>query len=157
VTDGRLAARNAHRGRGASDCGGKEISDAENDGMRNDPIRLKDADTNRVVIQNVAVADSLWEQAIGLIGRKRIDPGFALCLRTNGIHTFFMRFAIDVLFLDEDGTALRVVPGLRPWRIAGPVRRARTVVEAPSGLLAAQGVEVGKRYVLSKAIPKGPA
>jgi uncharacterized membrane protein (UPF0127 family) len=121
--------------------------------MDTEPIRLKEADTDRVVIENVATADSLWEQTIGLIGRKRMDAGSALWLHPCGaIHTFFMRFAIDVLFLDEDGTALRIVSGLQPWRIAGPVRRARTVVEAPAGLAAERKIAVGKRYVLSKAI-----
>jgi uncharacterized membrane protein (UPF0127 family) len=58
------------------------------------------------------------------------------------IHTMFMRFPIDVLFLDADECVLKVVHNLEPWRFAA-ARGAKYVVELPSGTLVRHDIEVG--------------
>ncbi len=60
------------------------------------------------------------------------------------IHTAFMRFAIDVVFLDHDQTVIRIDPGLRPFHTAS-CRGAREVVELAAGECARRGLEVGDR------------
>jgi uncharacterized membrane protein (UPF0127 family) len=66
------------------------------------------------------------------------------------IHTAFMHFPIDVLFVDRDGCAVRIVPGLTPWRLAIAMR-ARHVVEMAAGELLRGGVRVGDRLTLTTA------
>ena len=64
------------------------------------------------------VARSFFERARGLIGRSSLAPGTGmLILRCNAIHTCFMRFAIDAIFLDRDGNVVKTVRNIPPWRL----------------------------------------
>lgn len=70
------------------------------------------------------------------MGRSELAPGRALWIEPcNSIHMFFMRFAIDVLFLDRAGRVKRVMLRLKPWRVSPIVFGARTTVELPAGTL----------------------
>jgi uncharacterized membrane protein (UPF0127 family) len=84
----------------------------------------------------------------GLIGRRGLPAGEGMLLRPeSGIHTAFMRFPIDALFLDRNLRVLEIVEQLRPWRMASK-RRARAVLELPAGECARRMVEVGDRLEL---------
>ena len=77
------------------------------------------------------IAESVLERMRGLIGRAGLEPGKGMLIaKCNCIHTFFMRFPIDVTFLDRDGKIVRTVRNIRPWRpwIWGGWR-ARSVLE----------------------------
>ena len=81
----------------------------------------------------------------GLLGRRGLEPGEGLLLRpAASVHTFFMRFAIDVVFLDREQRVLKVVERLGPWRTSG-CRGARAVVELAAGEAARAGFRVGER------------
>ena len=109
--------------------------------------QLREAETGRIVVARLELADNAWKRSIGLLGRQELTPNEGLWLAPcNGVHTLFMRFALDVVFLDRDGIALRLVPNVRPWRICGPVRRARVVIELPAGTITRQQLQVGRRY-----------
>jgi hypothetical protein len=85
----------------------------------------------------------------GLLGRRALATGEALLLRPcSSIHTFFMRFAIDVVFLDRDGRVLKVVEHLVPWR-ASWCRGAREAIEVAAGATAQAGIEIGRRVQLA--------
>ncbi|WP_162136917.1 DUF192 domain-containing protein [Alcanivorax hongdengensis] len=78
---------------------------------------------------------------VGLIGRARLAPDQALWIpHCRSIHMFFMRFAIDAVFLDAHGRVLRVHAGLKPWRTA-TVWRARSVLELAVGTAADLGIK----------------
>lgn len=63
------------------------------------------------------VARTLFERIRGLIGTKSLPEGEGmLILRCNSIHTFFMSFPIDAVFLDRDGNVVKTVRNIRPWR-----------------------------------------
>ena len=85
----------------------------------------------------------------GLLGRDGLDAGCALMLEPcPAVHTAFMRFAIDVVFMDRDGYAVKIVRNLVPWRIA-VAPSAHTVVEMAAGSLEHLDVSVGDRLFLS--------
>ena len=63
---------------------------------------------------------------------------------------FFMRFAIDAVFLDRDGRVVRVAPDLPPWRFAVVARGARDVIELPAGAAARAGTQVGDELVFEQ-------
>jgi uncharacterized membrane protein (UPF0127 family) len=87
----------------------------------------------------------------GLLGRSALEPGEGLLIRpTNSVHMFFMRFAIDVVFVDRDLVVKKVVEQLRPWRMAG-CRGARAAVELPAGEAARRGITVGEQLSLEPA------
>jgi len=85
----------------------------------------------------------------GLLGRNGLDDSEALILAPcTAVHTAFMRFAIDVLFLDRDGCAVKIVPDVAPWRIAAAAR-AYAVVEMAAGSAKRHGVQLGDRLYVS--------
>src|SRR5437588_12958429 len=81
----------------------------------------------------------------GLMGRPSLPAGEGMLIHpAPAIHTAFMRFSIDAVFLDRDLRVLDIVEDLPPWRIASQ-RRARTVLELAAGERARCGVHVGGR------------
>jgi uncharacterized membrane protein (UPF0127 family) len=94
------------------------------------------------------LADRPLPRMRGLIGRRGLPAGEGLLLSpAPAIHTAFMRFPIDALFLDRDLRVLKVVERLRPWRIASE-RRAHSVLELPAGESARRGVQLDDRLEL---------
>src|SRR5437762_12292159 len=92
-----------------------------------------------VVCERCSLADSPVARMRGLLGRDGLGEGEGLLLRpASSVHTFFMRFPIDVVFLDRHGVVKRVAEHVRPWRTVG-CRGAKAVVE-----LAAGEAEIGR-------------
>lgn len=81
--------------------------------------------------------------------RPALDPGGGMLIETGSIHTFFMRFPIDVIYLDREGTILRLTPAMAPARI-GPVltHGCHQVLELPAGTIEATGCQVGDHLVM---------
>lgn len=99
----------------------------------------------RVICESVTVCDTTLRRLRGLLGRKGLPQDQGVLLRPAwSIHTAFMRFAIDVVFVDHDQTVVRIDPGLRPFHTAS-CRGAREVVELRAGECARRGLEVGDR------------
>ena len=104
----------------------------------------------RVVCPALSVADTARTRMKGLLGRHSLDDGEGLLLRPAGsIHTAFMRFPIDAVFLDADMRVLRVASDLRPWRLAAQ-RGAKAVVELPAGAAEGMGLAVGLTLELAE-------
>ncbi len=102
-----------------------------------DPARGTD------VCERCVVADGPLTRTRGLLGRSELPAGEGLLLRPAGsIHTHFMRFAIDALFLDRELRVLDVRSAVRPWRMARK-RGARAVLELHEGEAERRGVKVG--------------
>ena len=105
-------------------------------------LRLTDG---RVVCERCTLADHALSRLRGLLGRDSLPAGEGILLRPAGsVHTAFMRFPIDVVFLDRELTITAVVPELRPWRTAGR-RGSKAVLELPAGEAARRGLGVGDR------------
>jgi uncharacterized protein len=80
----------------------------------------------------------------GLMFRKKPDAGFAMVIPfCNWIHTFFMRFDIDVIYLDADYRVVDSISGLRPWRMTRPRMKAQHVVEFPGETLSGTDIKKG--------------
>lgn len=87
----------------------------------------------RIACERCFVADNPLTRLRGLLGRGPLGEGEGLLLRpTNAIHTWFMRNAIDAVFLDRDFAVLHVAADLKPWRFAGR-RGSRAVLELAAG------------------------
>jgi hypothetical protein len=90
-------------------------------------------------------ARSAWERLRGLLGRGPLAPDEALLIdRCASVHTFGMGFPIDLAFLDRDGRVLRIVPRVRPLRMAARPG-ARATLEMAAGAAAALGLRPGDR------------
>jgi hypothetical protein len=98
----------------------------------------------------VVMADNPWQRFKGLMGKRELAADSGLCLRPcSSIHMFFMRFPLDVVFIDGDGHVVRMYHGLRPWRMSRVVRKAKAAIELPSGALLRAGVGVGDLLTMS--------
>jgi uncharacterized membrane protein (UPF0127 family) len=94
------------------------------------------------------VADRPAARMRGLMGRSELELGAGILLEpAPSIHTFFMRFPIDVVFLDADRRVLRVVEAMPPWR-AVVCRGARAALELPAHEAGRRRVRVGERLAL---------
>jgi uncharacterized membrane protein (UPF0127 family) len=108
----------------------------------------------RVVCERCAVADGFRSRLRGLLGRRELPQGDGLLLSpSSSVHTLFMRFPIDVVFLDGDLRVVAVADDVRPWRLAAR-KGARHVLELPAGEARRRGLEAGQQ--LSLAGSKGP-
>jgi len=106
--------------------------------------RITNLRSGRVVARDARRADSLAARTRGLLGETMLAEGTGLWLDPcSSIHMFFMRFAIDVVFLDREQRVTRAVAALAPWRVAFGGRGARSAVELPVGSIAASDTRVG--------------
>jgi uncharacterized membrane protein (UPF0127 family) len=100
-----------------------------------------------VVCDRCVVADSPVSRMRGLLGRSELRPGEGLLLRpASAIHTWFMRFPIDAVFLDRDWRVVGISDDVRPWR-ARSRRGAKAVLELPAGESARKQLAVGDLLV----------
>ncbi len=110
------------------------------------PLLAVDLTRGTTLGDRIGLAADPWARMRGLLGREGLGDGEGLWIRpTNSIHMFFMRFAIDALFLSRDLRVVGIVHDLRPWKMAGPVWAARSVLELPAGTLARAGCALGDR------------
>jgi uncharacterized membrane protein (UPF0127 family) len=112
--------------------------------MREVTLKRENGD---VVCDRCVVADTPASRLRGLLGRSELRPGEGLLLRpASAIHTCFMRFAIDAVFLDRDWRVVAISDDVRPWRAASR-RGAKAVLELPAGETARRGLGVGERLL----------
>jgi uncharacterized protein len=112
--------------------------------------RLRTSD-GTVVCERCELPESWFARMRGLLGRSGLEPGNGMLIdAAPSVHMFFMRFPIDVVFLDRDWKVVRVVHGLRPWRVAG-ARRAVAALELSAGAAAEAGIQEGDVLSLEEA------
>ena len=87
-------------------------------------------------------AQSIIDRARGLMFLKSTDKALLL-LPCNSIHTFFMRFPIDALFVDRNNRIVQIIRDIKPFRIILPVFKASKVLEIPCGLLDSSDLRPG--------------
>lgn len=105
--------------------------------------KLLNQTKNIVMAEEVIRAISFSERAIGLLGKSKLDSSKALWIyRCKDIHTFFMRFPIDVVFVDQNLKVTDVVKNVKPWRFVFRWK-ANSVFEFNGGSLSKATVEKG--------------
>ncbi len=111
-------------------------------------MALVNGRTDLALADRIELAVTRRDRRKGLLGRDVFESSSALIIAPCfSIHTMFMRFDIDAVFVDDDGRAVKVVQGLGPWRIAVQPF-AQAVVELPAGSLKDRPVDVGDRLYL---------
>ena len=121
------------------------------------PVLILNLSRERVVCERGLVADRALARMRGLLGRRHLPEGEGLLLEpAPAIHTAFMRFPIDVVFLDAYMRVIKVVDSLPPWRSAG-ARQARAVLELAAGQARQRGVTPGDRLDVQEVTEPGLA
>jgi hypothetical protein len=96
------------------------------------------------------VAGSFFKRARGLLGERAFTYGQALVLKPcNSIHTFFMSFPIDVLFVNKNNTVVKTAIGLKPFRLSPICPRSKFVIELPPGAIKLTSTSTGDQLTFS--------
>lgn len=93
--------------------------------------------TRKTILSDKAVmADSISKRVWGLLGERTFTYGQALVLKPcNSIHTYFMFFPIDILFVNKNNTVVKTISGLKPFRLSPICFKSKFVIELPSGTI----------------------
>ena len=106
--------------------------------------RFKIENTDKVL--DVEIADNLFRRFLGLMGRKSLGENEGLLITPcNSIHMFFMRFAIDAVYLDDDFKVLKVTKNLLPWLGFSLCFGAKSVLEVKTGVAESVGIVEGMK------------
>ena len=112
-------------------------------------VRVVNHRTGAVLGDRVTLAIGWGSRLQGLLGRGGLLAGEGLWLEPcSSIHMFFMRFAIDVLFVDPDGLVVKRSLEVRPWHIAAGGLTARAALELPVGAVERSHTRVGDRLAV---------
>ena len=103
--------------------------------------------------RNAFYASRFGDRLSGLISKRFSSAMDGMVFdRCNAIHTFFMRYPIDVIFADEKYQVLKTIPAFPPWRPFLACKKACYVIELPAGTLESTATEVGDQLDLTGAL-----
>jgi uncharacterized membrane protein (UPF0127 family) len=106
-------------------------------------FRATIAATGECLLDRVESAITIRERFQGLMLRKDLPEGHGLLIPDcSSVHTCFMRFPIDLVYLCADNRVVKIVPYLKPWRLSA-CHRARSVLEIPAGWAKQEGLKEG--------------
>jgi len=107
-------------------------------------VKVVNETRGTVIGDRVEVAETSLTRMVGLLGRRGLNAGEGLWIRpSSGVHTFGMKFAIDVIGLDKNRQVIKLWQNLVPYRISSISGRLRSVVELSAGRIAECKVELG--------------
>ncbi len=104
---------------------------------------------NTVIASQVEKADTALLRMKGLLGKKEMQKDYGLWIPSSGsmIHTFFMHFPIDVIFLSKTNQVVKLIPNMVPSRLSPWVCSAKSVLELSAGTIEKNGTQVGDQVV----------
>ncbi|MGQ9572429.1 MAG: DUF192 domain-containing protein [Dehalococcoidia bacterium] len=106
--------------------------------------RVVNVSKGTTVAAEAGLAKSFWARLVGLSCRRGLKEGEGLLLSPcSSVQTILMRFPIDVIFVDGSGRVIKVVPALKPFRMALGGPGARDALEVPAGAAASSNTAVG--------------
>ncbi len=107
-------------------------------------MRIENRSRGTQLASDARVARNYWSRFVGLLGRSSLSTGEALLLEPcTSVHTAFMRFSIDVVYVDREARVVKAVSNLKPFRLSAALRSARSAIELPSGTIASTGTAPG--------------
>jgi uncharacterized membrane protein (UPF0127 family) len=93
------------------------------------------------------VADNLWTRLVGLLRDRGLAEGEGLWIKPcNSIHSFFMKFVFDAVFLDKDLRVVHLMPEMPPGKTSRIILSAKSVLELPAGAIARSGTQLGDQF-----------
>ncbi|HJT86306.1 MAG TPA: DUF192 domain-containing protein [Bryobacteraceae bacterium] len=114
------------------------------------PLRIFNQTRGTLIADAADIADTSAKRRTGLLKHERLNPGEGLwILPCESVHTFFMKFAIDLVYLDKKNKVRKVCHAVAPWRVSACFR-AHSIVELPAGAIHQSGTQVGDELVLEK-------
>jgi uncharacterized membrane protein (UPF0127 family) len=110
---------------------------------------LKNLTKNNTIADNVTFADTFWPRMRGLMGKKYLKEDEGILLKPcNAVHMMFMRFPIDVIFLDRDFVVVKIMKNLRPWKTSPVIRKAFQTLELKAGTAIEKAIDINDKLSL---------
>src|SRR3954467_9103218 len=107
-------------------------------------VCIVNATRNTTLGDAITVADGSLSRMVGLLGKRKLDPGNGLWIvPSQGVHTLFMLFAIDVVFVSDDSTVVALRPAVPPYRMTSLIWKAHSVLELPADTIRQTQTAVG--------------
>jgi uncharacterized membrane protein (UPF0127 family) len=114
---------------------------------------VRNADRGTVLATRAKLASSYVDRLFGLMGRKGVEEGGGILLtKSSSIHSCFMRFRFDAIFLDRDDRVVKIVPAMRQWWFAFGGRGAKDTLELPAGVATATNTQSGDRLTFEEPL-----
>lgn len=105
-------------------------------------LRLKS--TNQILLSNLTIATTFKSRGVGLLGMSGLNDNQGLWIhKCNSIHTFFMKFTIDCIFVDQNLKIKSLKSKVSPWKVIWPQWNASSVFEVNSGFIERTGIKTG--------------
>ncbi len=112
--------------------------------MENRYYKAINTTTGQLIAEKVLIAQDFKSRSVGLLNRTSLGESEGLLIKPcNAIHTFFMKFPIDVIFLDKKGRVVGIRESLAPGRLASSILRGFMVLELKSGKLMKTAIKQG--------------
>ena len=107
-------------------------------------MKIVNISKDTILADKAEMADTFFKRLIGLLNRKSLNKGEALILSpANSIHSFFMRFNIDVLFLDKSNKVVASLPSFKPFRLSPLYFQSASVIELPESTIRMTNTQSG--------------
>ena len=117
---------------------------------------MRNQTRNTVLGDAVEVADTSEKRRVGLLKHARLDPGSGLWIvPCESVHTFFMKFPIDLVYLDKQRKVRKVRHAVTAWRLSACLS-AHSILELPAGTAAESGTLPGDELSFEKLMPETP-
>ncbi|MGE3975572.1 MAG: DUF192 domain-containing protein [Bdellovibrionales bacterium] len=104
---------------------------------------------NTVLVPQVVVAESLVDRLVGLLRHDKLENQGLWIKSNNSIHTYFMKFSIDVVFVDRELKVKAIRSNVKPWKVVWPVWGADSTFELPAGTLNSMNLSLGDHLDVS--------
>jgi uncharacterized protein len=108
-------------------------------------MKIKMILSEEIIFEQVDLANTVWQRLIGLMFVSKPRTNGILLDPCNSIHTFFMKYPIDVIFLNRSNEVVKIIKNIKPWRMTSIVFRAQKVLEFPVGILP-EKIKVGDKF-----------
>jgi hypothetical protein len=113
-------------------------------------IVVRNQTRNTILADAAELADTSEKRRTGLLKHHRLDPGHGLWIvPCESVHSFFMKFAIDLVYLDRDKKVRKIRHRMVPWRVSACLT-AHSILELPAGVLAATGTQKGDQLEMEE-------
>ncbi|HLD88213.1 MAG TPA: DUF192 domain-containing protein [Candidatus Omnitrophota bacterium] len=107
-------------------------------------MMIRNVTRNALIADKAIAANTMFKRMTGLLGRGALNPGEALVITPcRGIHMLFMKFPLDVIFIDRANTVVGLCPNIRPFQFSPFFLQAHSAIETPAGTIAASRTQMG--------------
>lgn len=112
-------------------------------------MKIINTGNNSMISEDCKVADTFLSRFRGLMGKHELLPGSGLLIiPCKSIHMLFMKFPLDIIFINRDNVVVYIVEGIKPWRVSKIIKNAHSVLELPVGSIKILNTKLGDRIEL---------